>query len=465
MKRVLLRLAGGVVVAAAGVFIGVEAARDPVRLWAVTVVVAMGLVMVLWLRRRGNQVWAGRHWPDIVTFAVAARFVAGCAHVFVVYVLLGGDVDFIGLHHWIELASERVIRGEFAGFVEGSMFFEGMNLIAYLLAPFYYLVGPSVHGMIFLSSLIGFVGSFLFLRAFQIAGPPAGDVRFCAAMMFFLPTLVFWGTLFGKDSIMLLASGTVAYGFARFVKGQATIGVVLVSAVALALATGIRSHMGLALALSLGVAWMRRPLTLQGAARVFRPLQGFARVVVVCLIIAGPASLMLTSLGSPHLLFKQMVARHQIMSRENAPFIQGLGSSLPTRITSDSPWEFVAFLPEGFLTALYRPLPFDVHNAMAAVAAVEGTVFLLITVHRRRQLLHSFRDAWSNPFMMFCVTYFLVGTWLLSFHRNLGLLTRQRTMVLPFLIMMLAVSVNRRRARAFVTPTDPGTVAPVGTRS
>src|SRR5439155_1578896 len=81
-------------------------------------------------------------------------------------------------------------------------------------------------------------------------------------------------------------------------------------------------------------------------------------------------------------------------------------------------------------------------NAMAAIAAVEGTIILLLTLRRRRQLVQAFREARSNPFMMFCVIYFLAGTWVLSFHRNMGLITRQRIMILPFLMLMLAVAPN-----------------------
>jgi hypothetical protein len=82
-------------------------------------------------------------------------------------------------------------------------------------------------------------------------------------------------------------------------------------------------------------------------------------------------------------------------------------------------------------------------------------VLLLVTVWRRRELLGAFREARSNPFMLFCVVYFMVGTWILSFHRNLGVITRQRTMVLPFLVIMLATSA-RRRTPAHGPPRDDG---------
>src|SRR5207244_1528806 len=154
----------------------------------------------------------------------------------------------------------------------------------------------------------------------------------------------------------------VAYGFARFVKGTANVGVLLGAGVALAFATGIRSHMALALTLALAIAWLSRPLVLHGAARVLRPLHGVVRLAFVGILIGVPAVAFTAIIGGPDVIIGQLVYRHQIMSREAViTGVSGLGSSLPARLTGDSPWEFVTFLPEGFFTALYRPLPFDIH--------------------------------------------------------------------------------------------------------
>ena len=52
MKRVLARLAAGTTLAAASVIVAVEAARDPARLWAISVAVGLGVLMVFSMQRR-----------------------------------------------------------------------------------------------------------------------------------------------------------------------------------------------------------------------------------------------------------------------------------------------------------------------------------------------------------------------------------------------------------------------------
>jgi hypothetical protein len=55
------------------------------------------------------------------------------------------------------------------------------------------------------------------------------------------------------------------------------------------------------------------------------------------------------------------------------------------------------------------------------------------------------RSAFSSPFICFIAVAFLLTSVAISVEWNLGALIRSRTMILPFLIILLSLSPNRRQ--------------------
>jgi hypothetical protein len=103
------------------------------------------------------------------------------------------------------------------------------------------------------------------------------------------------------------------------------------------------------------------------------------------------------------------------------------------------------YLPVGIITFLFRPFPYEAHNVLALIAALDGTMLLVLVLWRWRNLLAAIRSAWSKPLAAFCVTAFILITIALSFEANLGVIVRHRSMVLPFLFILLSVPANRRK--------------------
>jgi hypothetical protein len=80
---------------------------------------------------------------------------------------------------------------------------------------------------------------------------------------------------------------------------------------------------------------------------------------------------------------------------------------------------------------------------VALVAGLENLVFLGLVVLRMRSIWQALRATATSSMAVFVVVFFVTTAIVLSFDWNLGATQRHRTMVLPFLFMMLALPARR----------------------
>ena len=100
------------------------------------------------------------------------------------------------------------------------------------------------------------------------------------------------------------------------------------------------------------------------------------------------------------------------------------GSSLPVRI-AESPF------------LMFRPFPWEIHNALAFVSAVEALGWMILCWIRRREIWWTLRH-WRDPYVGFLLTYTIVFS--ITFGAslsNFGLLARQRIMMMPVVFMLM----------------------------
>src|SRR5262249_37836804 len=72
-------------------------------------------------------------------------------------------------------------------------------------------IGTSMLGGFVLPSALAFVGGWYFYKAFRVAFPE-GDARLFAWVVFFLPSMWYWPSSLGKDSLVVMFLGLAAYG-------------------------------------------------------------------------------------------------------------------------------------------------------------------------------------------------------------------------------------------------------------
>ena len=177
-----------------------------------------------------------------------------------------------------------------------------------------------------------------------------------------------------------------------------------------------------------------------GPAAIFRPLRYVFYPVVIAGLLIGILSVYLAQYENfltDASLFESAlqlgVHKHVGLSTDAG------GSSLAIGITESSKGAVLRYLPFGMFSFLFRPLIFEAHNALALVAALESTFYLVLVLWRRRSLIAAMNCIFSRPFIGFCAATFFFLLVILSLESNFGVIVRHRTMVLPFLLILLAV--------------------------
>src|SRR5262249_3821487 len=119
-------------------------------------------------------------------------------------------------------------------------------------------------------------------------------------------------------------------------------------------------------------------------------------------------------------------------------------------------------VPKGLITVLLRPLPNQVEKKTQLIASVEAALLVLYAIHRRRSVKLSLTRSRAAPYLFFCWTLVVVYATAFSSIANMGLLTRQRSLVLPAIYVLITIDPERaeRRELAEQKRTNPtvGTV-------
>ncbi|MGA3213254.1 MAG: hypothetical protein ABSD20_18275 [Terriglobales bacterium] len=292
-------------------------------------------------------------------------------------------------------------------------------LIANICGLYTVMVGNELPSLMVLFALAALWGSYFFYRAFCLTFP-MGNRHLYAALVFLLPSIVFWSSSIGKDALGQLFIGITAFGFAR-VSQRPTVRGGLISAVGVAGALLVRPHVGAMLALSITFAYIfgRAP---RGRLRTT------TKFLLIPLVLAGAFFIAKTAtgfLGTDLDDSKSNINRIDMATKDSQIGESAFNRGQPLA---------VRVLEAPLL--LFRPFPWEVHGVMAAFAGLEGAILLLFAWNRRR-LLRSFVRDWRQPFVGFVLVYALIFCIVFSAATsNFGIVVRQRIMLTPLVLML-----------------------------
>jgi len=308
------------------------------------------------------------------------------------------------------------------------------------------ITAQSVVGTFMVYSWLGFFGIWAFLNAARRAIPNL-HVRRYAMLIIFLPSMLFWSSALGKDAWMVLWLGVFAAGAARILT-RARGGAPMV-AVAGLLAGVCRPNVALlvvgALLITVIVGGIRDPKSSGGG--------GPSRVILALLLIVGVtiAFSSLTAifpsakpLSDPSTV-TDLVTRTQVST--------SIGGSQIETTNPNAVWQY----PLAMLSALYRPLLIEARNPPTLIAALEGTLLLVLTIVWRRNIAAGLRQLRKTPYLMFATLYGTMFYVVWGSISNLGILARQRVQGLPFILLLLAVQTTQERASARSDEADADT--------
>lgn len=352
--------------------------------------------------------------------AIGLKMAGAAAYIAVVELAYRGGADVVG-SYWSDAlitAETFKVTGQFNTATHLST-----DFVQVFAALIYAVVGRSLTTAIILFSFLALAGQYLFYRTFRIAYPEA-DATLAAVLLFAYPSLLFWTSTVGKDSLMIFGLGLVAYGQARVLHRMNSVGVVCTAA-GLAVQYFVRPHIAGACAICLLGAFV--------VAKNHMGLRG---------IILRSVALPLLVVGTVYLFQRAQVEMHA------ETFSAGLDSVEITQVGTHAGG---SSFQEGLSTRVLlspllfqRPFPWEAHNMQAILASLEGVLSAILFWSRRRNIAAAVRRMREDSFLSFVVLTAGLLTVLLSLpFSNFGLLARERTMVLPFVLLLVAVPIDR----------------------
>ncbi len=314
----------------------------------------------------------------------------------------------------------------------------GTGTVSVVTGVVYAVTGVDQLGGFFVFTALSWVGLLCFYRAARLALPGVASKRY-AVLLFLLPSLLYWPSQAGKEALMLLGLGIATYGAALLYVGRTVAGV-LTAAPALIGAAYVRPHeVALIVAAFVVGAVARRP----GA----RPRARTRWAVTAGL---GVGALVLAAIVTAHFLGLDSVSssalQNAIRSANGHTQRSGGGFGSSHGGWSSSPLAY----PRDVVTVLLEPLPWRVSSLVQAIALVENLILITLVVRFRRSLLGSLRAAARGGMPLMLVVYCVLFVYVFAALGNIGLLERERTLLFPFLLMLLCAppAESRRRARA-----------------
>lgn len=421
--------------------------------WGLFVVLPVfGAIGVLIMRRlfRGRLATI----VNIMYLGLATKLLGTAARYYVGFEAYEGGIDAQDYHVYGVNAARDVWEGK-ADFLSifpsgtGTPFTEGMTALVYTFT------GTSKMAGFVAFSFLAYIGTAFFVKAACIAIPGLA-MRKYALLCVLAPSIIYWPAAIGKEALMIFFLGIATYGIASLVSRPPVAIPVLLAAFGLIGATFIRPHLvgvwmaGLFPAFLVALLRGRDVWHERGKRKLDRAM--FLPIV----IIAGIGLILVASATVQYLKpdSDDPEAGGTITSiiDETARRTSQAGSAFtPPSVTNPANWPFAV------VRTLTRPLPMEARGLSQLIVAAEIAFFLGMCLWSYRRVLNAGLLVVKNAYMAFSLTtLFLAGLAYSSFG-NLAVLSRQRSLVVPLMLLLVCVPPLTRRERE--TPDIEETLA------
>jgi hypothetical protein len=312
------------------------------------------------------------------------------------------------------------------------------NFIRWFTGVLYKQIGIDIVAGFLAYSLIAVVGSYLWYRA-TADSVPFVNKRMYLAFVMFMPSIAFWPSSIGKEALMQFGLGAAALGASNLLRQRLVRGL-LIGAPGGWVLWVVRPHLLAFAACATGLAYLisrrQRDARTEIRGSLARPLG----LVLVALLAVWAVTQAADFLGMQDFSLKSI---EQTLSDQTVKTSQG-GSQIDT--TGEAVHLTPLSLPQGMVTVLLRPFPWEVDSGFQLFASIEAAAITVLIIFRWRCLTTSLRHIRSSPFLFYCWTLIALYSITFSSFANMGLLVRQRSLVLPALFVLLCINVEKAHA-------------------
>ncbi len=274
--------------------------------------------------------------------------------------------------------------------------------------------GPSMLAAFLLFSLIALAGVFLVASASSRL-PGVRPVTYLAWLVMW-PSLFFWPSSIGKEAFLMLGLGLAVWGYTHFPRVSSWVALPI-GLLALGM---VRPHIAavVMIAMCAGILATTDPRGIAG--------RWYFQAVFWVGALALTGFLAANALGIESA--DSAVDLIQGQSRSSA-----IGGSA-TAGTGLSPLK----VPQAIVNTIFRPYLWEARSPFLLVSALEVVVLLVLVIVRRRQIWAFARDWRSHRLIVFSIVFVVLYAVMLGFSMsNLGIIARQRVLLLPMVLLML----------------------------
>jgi hypothetical protein len=299
----------------------------------------------------------------------------------------------------------------------------GTDFLVYAVQFLKMNIGGSFLDYFLLFQSFGLLGLVMIHKSIQeIFGSGLPRERHAFALLLFLPGLHFWTVSIGKDALLFLAVALVVWAALDIRRRY------LVFGLGLTIMLPVRPHIAALALASMALAVMLG----RGIKPIYRGLLAMGAMGVFVAILPSVQSVLRVDNLDVDTITDFLAARQQYGLRNDAGAAI-VSSPFPLRIAS----------------LLFRPFYFDAQGFLGIVASVENTVWLGVFGYLAWRSRDVYRCSIENFFVRFCVVYAGTLTILLTLvNYNIGLGLRQKMMIMPAVLVVLAATLVWRRLEA-----------------
>lgn len=294
----------------------------------------------------------------------------------------------------------------------------GTPLIFRLCGILNYVGFDSYRALVIFFSYFGLLGSWLAYRGVAEYRKQAGPALFYWFALF--PSVLFWSSTLGKDPLCILFLGAATYSVSRWFATTQKRHLAWFVLWAFAVAV-IRPWWAVILAVSLLVALR---FGKSGKMRLF------ALPAIVLLLTVGAV------ITSNHFQLSDLDSTVAFVDTHTRAASSGGSAQQVPEFGGVT--DILLFLPQGVITVLFRPFPWEAHNAFALFASLENSFLLLLIIIYLRSIRYKLRTDEISQWSLVIIAAWLI-IYALFGYQNLGTAVRYRAPVIPFILMLIGV--------------------------
>ena len=178
-------------------------------------------------------------------------------------------------------------------------------------------------------------------------------------------------------------------------------------------------------------------------SKTVSPLNPLVKVLAVVVLVVG--GLVLARLTAHFFGVQSLsVSSIQDVLNTNATNTGGVNASQYGSVVATSVSLSPLSIPKDIYYVLIRPLPFQAHGVAQLASSLENAFLVVLLITSWRRLASAFRAMRRRPYLLLVALYSLVWIVLFASIGNLGILVRERTSLLPLLLVLVSWPAAKR---------------------